>query len=93
MTRRLLLVPALLLSAALLGCPTGDDVKKVQANVDKVNADVTVWADSMRRYAQGLHNAVCALATKTNTALPNVYGSTCVLGGPETVPPPKYPPK
>jgi len=93
MTRRLLLVPAFLLSVAVLGCPTADDVKKVQANVDKLNADVTIWADSMRAYTRGLHSAVCGLALKTTTALPTEYGAKCVGGGPETVPPPKYPPK
>ena len=92
MRRKLLLVPAVLLSVAVVGCASKEDVKRVDDKVTDMNAKLKVYVDSMRLYADALHDAVCKLGMKTNTTFLDQQRTKCPTGGGEGTPPPKYPP-
>ena len=94
MRGKLWLFPVVLAGVGILGCATKTEVKIVDDRLTKVNADVKVWADSVVLYLDALHGAVCKLANKTNTILPDQQRTACAPGGGgDVIPPPKYPPR
>lgn len=94
MRGKLWLLPAVVVGLAILGCPSDDDVKKVDAKIMATRDSLKIWADSMTLYVGSLHDAVCKLGNKTGTTFVDQDRTKCVPGGGgEGTPPPKYPPK
>jgi hypothetical protein len=94
MRGKLWLLPAVLVGLAVLGCPTDDDVKKVDDKIMATRDSLKIWADSVTLYLGATHNAICELAKKTSTPLPDPTRYKCPPPGPgEGTPPPKYPPQ
>ena len=93
MRRRLLLLPAVLLSAAVLACPTDNDLKKIEADMKQHSMADSIWADSVRKYVLHLHNAICQLEKKAGPVGLVDSARECKQGGGEEAAPPKYPPR
>lgn len=92
MRRRLLLVPAVLLSLAVIGCQKSNGGTRTQATESNLARDVQIWADSMEVYVQDVANAACAAAKQAKLDAPSIK-KLCGATALEVQPVPKYPPR